>query len=208
MIKTAPERDTPTPPMSDPDAILHLPLVERTFAPRGRAENARLRRMVDQHWQVVGRLLRHLGVPQSDVDDGIQHVFLVAAEKLEAIRPDAERAFLLRTAVNIAARVRREKARSGSREVMTGLAEDAADTQKGADELLDESAALRTLDRILSRMDEDVREVFVLYEVEELTMAKISELLEVPPGTVASRLRRGRETFRAEIARDAERSPR
>ncbi len=194
--------------MSDPDAILNPPLAERAFAPRGRAENARLRRMVDQHWQVVGRLLRHLGVPQSDVDDGIQHVFLVAAEKLESIRTDAERAFLLRTAVNIAARVRREKARSGSREVMTGLAEDAADTQKGADELLDESAALRTLDRILSRMDEDVREVFVLYEVEELTMAKISELLEVPPGTVASRLRRGREVFRAELARDGERTAR
>jgi RNA polymerase sigma-70 factor (ECF subfamily) len=36
---------------------------------------------------------------------------------------------------------------------------------------------------------------FVLYEIEELTMAVIAEILEVPLGTVASRLRRARARF-------------
>jgi len=37
----------------------------------------------------------------------------------------------------------------------------------------------------------------VLYELEELTMAVIAETLGIPPGTVASRLRRAREQFEA-----------
>ena len=50
--------------------------------------------------------------------------------------------------------------------------------------------------------------MFVLYELEELTMAEIARTLELPAGTIASRLRRAREAFeelsrrlRREIAR-------
>jgi RNA polymerase sigma-70 factor (ECF subfamily) len=41
----------------------------------------------------------------------------------------------------------------------------------------------------------ELRAVFVLYELEDFTMAEIARTLELPPGTVASRLRRARETF-------------
>ncbi len=40
--------------------------------------------------------------------------------------------------------------------------------------------------------------MFVLYELEGLKMADIAGLLEIPPGTVASRLRRAREEFHAQ----------
>ncbi len=175
-------------------------LGERRGFFHGRAEHARLRRLVDEHWRVVGRLLRHLGVGENDVDDGIQQVFLVAAQKLEAIRHESERAFLMSTAVNIAAQARRARAKAHSREVATEI-DHAPDPRRGPEEALEESAAMRTLNDILELMDEDVRSVFVLYEIEELTMAKIAELLALPPGTVASRLRRGRELFRAEAER-------
>jgi RNA polymerase sigma-70 factor (ECF subfamily) len=47
----------------------------------------------------------------------------------------------------------------------------------------------------------DLRAVFVLYELEQLTSAEIAELLQIPPGTVASRLRRARESFESCVAR-------
>jgi RNA polymerase sigma-70 factor (ECF subfamily) len=47
----------------------------------------------------------------------------------------------------------------------------------------------------------DLRAVFTLYELEELKMNEIAELLGVPAGTVASRLRRAREHFEAQVAR-------
>ena len=46
-----------------------------------------------------------------------------------------------------------------------------------------------------------LRTVFVLSEIEELEAAKIAELLDIPVGTVASRLRRAREDFRARVDR-------
>jgi RNA polymerase sigma-70 factor (ECF subfamily) len=48
-------------------------------------------------------------------------------------------------------------------------------------------------------MDLDLRTVFILYEVEEMTMAEIATVLQIPPGTVASRLRRAREDFLARV---------
>ncbi len=57
------------------------------------------------------------------------------------------------------------------------------------------------LDRFLDGLSEDVRSVFVLFELEGMTMAAIAEMLDTPPGTVASRLRRGREDFQAVVKR-------
>ena len=52
-----------------------------------------------------------------------------------------------------------------------------------------------TKQRVLNDLPMELRAVFVLYELEELTMAEIASTLGLPPGTVASRLRRSRELF-------------
>lgn len=57
--------------------------------------------------------------------------------------------------------------------------------------------SLSQLDAILREMEEPLRVAFVLYELEEMTMAAIAETLDVPAGTVASRLRRARGRFEA-----------
>jgi RNA polymerase sigma-70 factor (ECF subfamily) len=49
-------------------------------------------------------------------------------------------------------------------------------------------------------MSDDVRSVFVLFELEGLTAVEIAELMDVPVGTVASRLRRGRDLFHEHAA--------
>ena len=53
---------------------------------------------------------------------------------------------------------------------------------------------------MLSKVDPDLVEVFVLYELEGLTSPEIADLLEIPVGSVASRLRRAREQFREAAA--------
>ena len=63
------------------------------------------------------------------------------------------------------------------------------------------SQVRRTLDQILSRMDTELRIVFTLYEFEEMTTAEIGAVLEIPRGTVASRLRRARADFRERVSR-------
>ena len=66
--------------------------------------------------------------------------------------------------------------------------------------MLDEQRARAMLDEIIAGMGEELSAVFVLHEIEEVTMAEIASMLEIPAGTVASRLRRAREAFSAACA--------
>jgi RNA polymerase sigma-70 factor (ECF subfamily) len=50
-------------------------------------------------------------------------------------------------------------------------------------------------------MPSELRAVFTLYEIEEMTMIEIAQVLDLPQGTVASRLRRAREQFEARVDR-------
>ena len=50
-------------------------------------------------------------------------------------------------------------------------------------------------------LDDDERVAFVLFEVEGLTMDEIAQMLDWPPGTVASRLRRARGKVKAAAVR-------
>ena len=158
----------------------------------------RLRAIHDDYFDFVWRTVRRLGLTADESDDAAQQVFLVIAKRIDDIVPARERSFVFGTAMRIAAEVRRARVRAP---VPIGDASDAArDSAPDAEELVDERRARAMLDRVLDAMEIDLRAVFVLYELEELTMAEIAELLDIPPGTVASRLRRARQVFRERAA--------
>ena len=158
----------------------------------------RLEELFAAHFDLVWRSLRRLGVPDHAVDDAAQEVFVVASRKLAAIEPGKEKAFLFGTAVRIASDVRRAQRRRPSAEAD----DERADTSNPAiDELVDRKRARELLDEIIAELPDDARPVFVLFELEGMTMASIASCLDLPPGTVASRLRRARELFAAQVAR-------
>jgi RNA polymerase sigma-70 factor (ECF subfamily) len=69
------------------------------------------------------------------------------------------------------------------------------------EQLLDQKRARELLDELFDALDDDLREVLVLQEGEGVSLSEIAELLEIPLGTAASRLRRAREEFRRLLAR-------
>ncbi len=161
---------------------------------------ARFRRIVDAELTLVWRFLRGLGVAPAGVDDATQQVFLVAAQRLDAIVPGSERAFLLATARGVAANARRAQTRM--REVLDGSAlADKSDDAANPEQAASAKQARSLLQSFLEELPDDVRTVFVLFELEEMTMAAIAEALDLPPGTVASRLRRARDEFHAAARR-------
>jgi RNA polymerase sigma-70 factor (ECF subfamily) len=166
---------------------------------RDRADPVRLRTMVTEHFDFVWRSLVRLGVPRRDAEDALQQVFLVAARKVDLIEPGRERAFLFATALRLASRARRTLLRR--REVLDGVAREQADPSASVDERIDETRARAVALEILEAMPLDLRAVFVLFELEQMTMVEIAKLLELPAGTVASRLRRARELFQASVRR-------
>jgi RNA polymerase sigma-70 factor (ECF subfamily) len=173
-------------------------------SPQGEVEGVldsrKVHELVTAHFDFVWRSLRRLGVPAATVDDAAQQVFLIASRKMLDVPYAAQRSFLFGVALRVAAEERR--ARKRRPEDATGDSHlSIEDPAPGPEELLDRGRARSIIDNILEAMPLEMRTVFILFEVEELRMSEISALLELPPGTVASRLRRARELFQLAVGR-------
>jgi len=155
--------------------------------------------LVREHYGFVWRLLRRLGLREGDADDAAQQVFLAATGRLGDVEPARERSFLYGVALNVGARARRSHGRR--REEPLEAAGEREAPGPNAEQLLERRQARELLDALLDEMPEDLRVVFVLFELEELSTPQIAELCEIPVGTAASRLRRAREDFEERVAR-------
>jgi RNA polymerase sigma-70 factor (ECF subfamily) len=170
-----------------------------TIASSVRYPSDRLHALLANQHAFVWRSLRRLGVPDSDVDDACQRVFLVAHRHLSKISPESERSFIFQTALRVAADWRRAHKR---RREQSGMdLRDVPDTAANPEELMDQRRARVLLDHVLGSMPMQLRAVFVLFELEEMTMMEISVLSNIPPGTVASRLRRARQIFQETVTK-------
>lgn len=173
-----------------------------TVTQRDASRDARLRSMMDEHFDVVWRALRRLGVTDAGVDDAAQQVFLVASRRLDAIESGGERAYLLGIALRVASDARRAVRRRREVPIDDAVAETSAARAATAslpDAVLEQRRALALLSAILDEMPEEMRDAFVLFELEEVSAPEVARLLGVPVGTVASRVRRAREHFRRSL---------
>jgi RNA polymerase sigma-70 factor, ECF subfamily len=162
--------------------------------PAAEVDRGRLERIFNAHHAAVWRALRRRGLAAEAAEDAAQEAFLLAAERLDDIRPESERSFLIATAVRVAHSL-------GRKTVRWELDEDMDQRLSGIRDTSDTRADAQLCDVVLSQVDADLVEVFVLYELEGLTSPEIAGLLEIPLGSVASRLRRAREQFRAAAER-------
>jgi len=167
-----------------------------TCAPGAAAQldNARVAEMLRAHFRDVWRIVRRFGVPENSADDAAQEVFIIAARRLSDIAPGSERPFLFASAVRVAANARRALGARRECAEDDGLPE-GVDPRPNAEVLLDQKRLRQLLDRVLDELSDYLRVCFVLYELEGMSSPEIAELLAIPIGTVASRLRRAREAF-------------
>jgi RNA polymerase sigma-70 factor (ECF subfamily) len=162
----------------------------------GAAQSARLRQIFAAHFSFVWRTLRRLGVASALLPDASQRVFWAASRRLEDIRPRSERAFLFSTARRVAADFRRLRHSTVEAALDAELVDRSSPT---VEELVDQKRARELLDRLLDKMNIDLREVLILQEGEGMTLSEIAAALDIPQGTAASRLRRAREEFRRHL---------
>jgi RNA polymerase sigma-70 factor (ECF subfamily) len=168
------------------------PIASRTVQ-RDQPNPPSLKTLVTLHLDFVWRSLRRFGVSNGDVDDATQRVFLIANEKLDRIQVGSERSFLIGVAARVASHARRSYHRREAAE--HGFSTTPPEASPDPEELTQKREARELLDRVLDAMPSDLRAVFVLFELEELSIDDTAALLALPRGTVASRLRRAREVF-------------
>jgi RNA polymerase sigma-70 factor (ECF subfamily) len=146
------------------------------------------------------RWLRALGVPDCDLEDVAQEVFLVVQRKLVGFEGDRLAAWIYRIAARTASDYRRRawfrRWWRGDR----GRLDDLASAASSPAELVELKQARRQLDEVLSRMSEKRRVALVLFEIEGYSGEEIAEIMDVPVATVWTRLHHARKEFLARVA--------
>jgi RNA polymerase sigma-70 factor, ECF subfamily len=146
-----------------------------------------------EHGAFVFRLLRRLGVPNSDLDDVTQDVFVIVHRALGRYEERNQmRAWLYRICVREASRVRRARKPVDGVDNVDVFAADSA-THPNPEEQVRRNEERADFDRLLNVLDDDRRAVFVLYEVEELPMEDVATAVGCPVATAYSRLRSARK---------------
>jgi RNA polymerase sigma-70 factor (ECF subfamily) len=161
------------------------------------AAKIRLERMFRSHHELIWRTLRRLGLSADLAADMTQQAYLIAAERLSDIRSGSERAFLFSTAIGLA----RTNFRRSQRCQLQSDMDLHVDPDLRAEQVTNRCSAVELMDRVFAKTDPDLVTVFVLFELEGLSAPEIAQLVDIPVGTVASRLRRARATFRAAARR-------
>jgi RNA polymerase sigma-70 factor (ECF subfamily) len=151
-----------------------------------------------EHFKAVWRVLRRLGVPTAQLDDAAQDVFLVVHRKLDAFDARAPlRSWILAIAVRVASDHRRRALRTRAHE----LDEAVADVAPSPAQHSETQESLRLLHAVLAELDDKKRCVFVLSELEQLSVPEIAAVLGVNLNTAYSRLRAARKQFEAALSR-------
>jgi len=158
-----------------------------------------------EHAPFIGRVLARLTGDGAHVDDLIQETFLVAFKKRDTYDGRAQhRTWLYGIAARLALRHRRGVGRW--LRALGVLGDEPAERIVVApDRDLDRARASAVVHEVLSRMPFKQREVFVLYELEELEGPQIAELLGIPQNTVWTRLHHARKRFQELIRKHAQR---
>ena len=156
----------------------------------------------DRHHSAIHRyLLRRL--PAAVADDVASETFLRAFDargRFDATRADSARPWLFGIAVNLSRRHRRDERRG-----LRALSRHGVSRDGGAADLdavhgrLDAAACEHVLEAALRGLSERLRQPLLLHVWGELTYAEVAVALDVPIGTVRSRIARARDELRSAL---------
>ena len=156
----------------------------------------------DAYFDFVWSSTRRLGVPVDAVDDVVQEIFVVVNARLSTVeQPASLRSWIYGVARRTVSTYHRGRRVRSARESHDPLDDLANAMQPSPLDLAVLSDEVRLLWRLLGELGAVKREVFVLAELEEMTVPEIAGAIGVPLNTAYSRLRVAREEFSEALAR-------
>lgn len=161
-------------------------------------ERAFVRRLYEAHFAYVWNTLRRLGVREKEREDVAHEVFIIVQRKakiFDQTRP--EKPWLFGIAYRVAADHRRLARHS--RETTLDIEPEAQGDR--ADVSLEAKQRRVLIETALQTLPMDQRAVFIMHDIDELSVPEIATSLAVPLNTAYSRLRLGREAFAEAVRR-------
>ena len=197
----SPSSSAAVPPGSDDDAAL--------VAAATAGDRQAFATLVERHQGRILALLERLTGCHEQARDLAQETFVSAYRKLSSFAGrSAFSTWLYRIACNHAAAAGRRR-----RPVAAPLGADGGGVAEPAAPSADVSARLerqelaRQVTAALDRLEDRYREVVVLADMQDTSYEEISAVLDIPLGTVRSRLHRGRLELRRLLANHAQGQP-
>ena len=175
------------------------PELERELIRKCKAGDARFYEPLVRAYEPSGlRLAVAMMGNAEDAQDALQEAFIKTYDSMH--RFDLRRPFgpwffqILRNQCRDMLRSRKAKFRL--EEVDEKLEEHPADAERGPERLRQRNDAKQVLWKGLERIGAEHREILVLKELEGFRYGEIAEILDIPEGTVASRLYHARHALR------------
>lgn len=156
----------------------------------GRDRDANFAAVFNEYAPFVLRAMRHLGVAPGDINDQSQEVFVAVFQGLESFGGRSSLKTWVYGICRHVASNHRRRAYIRRERPASELPEQAA--LPSQHEELERRRAGPALERLLDHLDDEKREVFVLYELEELSMKEVAAVCDCPLQTAYSRLRAAR----------------
>ena len=156
--------------------------------------------LYEAYFDFTWRTVRRLGVRDALLDDAVQDVFIVVHRRLGDFEGRSSiKSWIFGIARRVASDYRRRASRKDRGKVP---AEGLADSREpDPAEKAQRSEAVELLYQMLGGLEESKREVFVLAELEEMTVPEIAEAIDANVNTVYSRLRAARQAFERQVSR-------
>jgi RNA polymerase sigma-70 factor (ECF subfamily) len=159
--------------------------------------------LFSEHAPFVLRVMRHLGVAPADLNDQSQEVFVAVFQGLAGFEGrSSERTWIYGICVRVASNYRR-RAYVRRERAVSEPPEQSSSADQHAE--LEQARGAAELGRLLDCLDADKREVFVLYEIEELPMKDVAAACDCPLQTAYSRLRAARRILLERLQQEGER---
>lgn len=154
----------------------------------------------EQYFDFIWRSARRLGVPNDNLDDAVQDVFLTVHRRLRDFRGDSSiRTWLFGILLHTVRGYRRTAKRKPTCSLQPESVVDSK--HPGPHESAAKGEAVELLYDFLDSLDDDKRTVFVQAELEQMTAQEISVILGINANTVYSRLRSARQAFEEAVMR-------
>ena len=152
--------------------------------------------LIDAHYEALYRYAYRLSGSSADAEDLTQETFGKALAHLPQLRePDRAKAWLFRILRNLYL----HKVRDQKRHKQIPL-DAVGDLPQGQSEDPMPEIDPAKLQQALNELDETFRTPIILFYFEEFSYRAIAEQMELPIGTVMSRLARGKAYLRARLA--------
>ncbi len=153
-----------------------------------KGDGAAFRQLFLRHRTEVARLVFRMIGPRADLEDILQEVFLQVHRSLKDFRGQSKfTTWLHRVTVNVVLMYKRA-ARSRPQLVHPQGDETQADARLAPDEDVARLQRMRAFRRLLDRLAEKKRTVFLLHEIEGMSPSDIARIVDAPVLTVRTRL--------------------